>query len=98
MGVLVQLPHGSYSSDLVTVGDNQVKPDQWVAFLFKYGRIVPLFPTFLETPCGSRDEVIERIRIKLALNPEARQRWAGCHIVPVNFAEYVSINADGSIR
>ena len=58
--------------------------------VFRYGQWVQLHPRYFPIS-GSRDECLDRVRIKRGADPKFRRRWRGWRAVAVRYDDSVLI-------
>ena len=62
--------------------------EEWIACAHRYGQWVPMHPRHFPV-CGSRNECLDRVRIKLGTDPAFKRRWWGWSFVAVRYDDAV---------
>lgn len=61
----------------------------WIPVVHRQGQWIPLFPRYF-LPSGSKQECLDRVRIKLGADKVFKRRWWGWHFAAASIHDQVS--------
>ncbi len=79
LGDLDDLP--DVRSPIIIIKENRIE-EMWVPVVHRYGVWVPLFPRYFPVS-GSKQECLDRVRIKIGSDPVFKKRWWGWNFAAV---------------
>lgn len=65
-------------------------PIGWMAVAHRAGRFVRLTPRYIR-PSGTRDELLDRVRLRCGMDPEFAARFDGWQVYAVRFDDCVFV-------